>query len=385
MPGIFLRMKKCFRAARAATMNEVSPVISDFAMIVDDGVICNCGRWTDLKDECPAAVEDLGNVTITPGLINAHTHLGLSHLEGKTVQGKGFTAWIKSLLAAPLKEFDGETLRKSAQKIFETGTVYCADISTTDTLKVAQTIDTTDLGFTVFCESIGQRIPKKNAKVFPEYSSSKGRIAGAGHALYSTHAELIKAVKAADTAAGLPFSIHLAENEEESSILSGEDCLFGNMLSSAGLLSTFPGSVQAVPYVSSLGVLDSQTLVVHCVQVNDRDIAILGESGASVCLCPRSNLFIGEGRAPWEKILSAGINTCLGTDSIASNYDLNLWNELGYLLDNIKISLDPVQALKLVTVNPAKVLGLSGSYGCLEPGSSASYAIMPREIEERLF
>lgn len=378
-------MKRCIRAARAATMTETGSVISDFAMIVEDGVVLSCGKWSEIKGCCPSEVEDLGNVTIVPGLINAHAHLGLSHLQGMTVQGGGFTPWVQSLLASPLRELDRNSVAEAAQEMVDTGTAYVADISTTDTLKVAESLSETGLGFTAFCECMGQTLPKQGRRVFPKFSSAKGRIAGAGHALYSTHTDMLQAVKAADSAAGFPFSIHLAENEEEDLILAGEKCAFAEMLEGADLLSKFPGSVRPVPYADSLGLLDSQTLAVHCVQVDGRDIDILKKRGTSVCLCPRSNEYIGEGRAPWEDIISAGINTCLGTDSIASNHDLNLWNEFEYLLEHIDIFLDPVQALALVTANPARALGITGHYGSLEPGSQAAYAVMPREIENRLF
>jgi cytosine/adenosine deaminase-related metal-dependent hydrolase len=366
-------------------MSAGDPVVSDFAMITENGIILETGKWSFIKKAWTADVEDLGDVTITPGLVNAHTHLGLSHFEGLTVKGQGFTGWMQSLVAGPLQTFDGQALYNKVQEMLSQGTVYCADISTSNIIEVAGTLDTTDMAFTAFCESMGNAAPKDGKKLFPEYSSTKGRIAGAGHALYSTNAKRLKAVKNADSAAGLPFSMHLAENQEEDLILAGEECAFGKMLEAAGFLPEFPEAVRPVPYADSLGLLDSQTLAVHCVKVDDRDIDILAERGVGVCLCPRSNLYIGEGRAPWEKIISAGIRTCLGTDSIASNFDLNLWNDLSYLLENIKISLDVTEALSLVTLNPAGILGIDDIYGRLEPGLSASYAVMPSGIEDLLF
>lgn len=366
-------------------MSGPNHIIDNFAMIVDDGIILDSGKWSDIRNSCPSEITDLGDVTLTPGLINAHTHMGLSHLEGLTVQGQGFTGWMKSLVKAPLKAFDGSSLINKGQEIYSQGTAYCADISTTDTLKVAQALEETGLGFTSFCENMGQNIPKPGRRVFPEYESSQGRIAGAGHALYSTNAEMLKAVKSADQNAGLPFSIHLAEHEEEDMVLSGQESEFSRMLAEAGLLSSFSGKYRPVEYADELGLLDSKTIAVHCVRLNEDDIDIVRSSGATVCFCPRSNLYIGEGRAPWEKVIGSGINTCLGTDSIASNYDLNLWNELQYLLENIKISISPEAALAMVTVNPALVLGIDSFYGTLKPGAKAVYTIMPRVIEELLF
>lgn len=140
-----------------------------------------------------------------------------------------------------------------------------------------------------------------------------------------------------------------------------------------------------VEYADSLGLLDSNTLAVHCVRVSNSDISTLAAKQVNICLCPRSNEYIGEGRAPWEKILNSGINTCLGTDSIASNHDLDMWNELEFLLKNIKISLSAHDALALVTSSSARALNVDESYGSLEKGKRAVFATVPAHLEELIF
>ncbi|TIH14700.1 amidohydrolase [Marinifilum sp. JC120] len=384
-------MKKCIRAARALTMApDENSIIEDFGLIHDGNRILETGTWSALKDdfsgEVPLEVEDLGDVTIVPGLINAHVHLELSHLKGKTVQGQGFTNWIKSLLSNPLYDLDTEAVRNAVKQMRAEGTGFCVDISTRNCAQVAGIMDELGMGFYACCEAIGVQTPKEKAKFFPQKRFQYGRAAGSGHSLYSTGAELLQAVKKANDAAGLPFPIHLAENEEEDEIVAHGSGEFAGMLKGAGLLADCGNKgLRPVEYADSLGLLDESTLAVHCVRVADNDISTLRDRKVNVCLCPRSNSYIGEGRAPWEKILKSGINTCLGTDSIASNYDLSMWNELEYLLKNTEISMSPAEALALVTSNSAQALKIDDSYGSLEKGKRAVYTAVPAHLEDLLF
>ncbi|WP_321400981.1 amidohydrolase family protein [Maridesulfovibrio sp.] len=363
-----------------------NPVIEDFALIHDGNCILETGTWSVLKNTFSGDVQDLGEVTIVPGLINAHVHLELSHLKGRTVQRKGFTNWIKSLLSNPLYDLDSEAVSEAVQQMRDNGTAFCVDISTRNCAQVASIMDKLGMGFYACCEAIGTQQPKEGAKFFPQKEFTYGRAAGSGHSLYSTGSELLQAVKIANDAAGLPYPIHLAENAEEDEIVAQGTGEFAEMLKGAGLLADCGRKgLRPVEYADQLGLLDESTLAVHCVRVNEGDISTLAERKVNVCLCPRSNTYIGEGRAPWEMILKSGINTCLGTDSIASNHDLSMWNELEYLLENINISMSPAEALALVTGNSAKALKIDASYGSLEKGKRAVYATVPAHLEDLLF
>ncbi len=383
----FFAMTKCIRAARALTMtNRDNSLIEDFALIHDGRCILETGTWSELKNAFSGEVEDLGEVTLVPGLINAHVHLELSHLRGKTVQEKGFTGWIKSLLSNPLYDLDTEAVRNAVQEMRDSGTAFCVDISTRNCAQVASVLDELGMGFYACCEAIGVQTPKEKAKFFPQKEFEYGRAAGSGHSLYSTGAGLLQRVKKANDAAGLPFPIHLAENAEEDEIVAHGTGEFAGMLKGAGLLADCGNKgLRPVEYAEKLGLLDEYTLAVHCVRVAEEDISTLLERKVNVCLCPRSNTYIGEGRAPWELILKSGINTCLGTDSIASNHDLSMWNELEYLLKNIKISLSSAEALALVTTNSARALRIDESYGSLEKGKRAVYTTVPARLEDLLF
>ena len=93
---------------------------------------------------------------------------------------------------------------------------------------------------------------------------------------------------------------------------------------------------------------------------------MLQRTRAGVCLCPRSNLFIGHGLPPVQQLLEAHITCSIGTDSLASNTDLNLFEEMTVLME--KSSIDPDVVLTMATLNGARNLGMASQYGSLEKG-----------------
>jgi cytosine/adenosine deaminase-related metal-dependent hydrolase len=204
----------------------------------------------------------------------------------------------------------------------------------------------------------------------------------AGHSLYTTHRDVLRAAKAESREKGLPFSLHLAEHDDETAIMAGEPSAFLDLLQARGRLLDFkaPGK-RPVERAAELGLLDETTLAVHCVKVTSDDIGTVRDSGATVCLCSRSNEFIGVGRAPWEKWFASGTPLCLGTDSLASNTDLDLWNEVRYLKEHFNGELALLDALAMVTRNPARILGAGNTLGTLEPGKVAAFALVPETLQ----
>jgi 5-methylthioadenosine/S-adenosylhomocysteine deaminase len=126
-----------------------------------------------------------------------------------------------------------------------------------------------------------------------------------------------------------------------------------------------------------LGLLSPLTQCVHMTQINERDIDILQQTGAHVLHCPESNLKLASGFCPVDRLLNAGINVALGTDGAASNNDLDLFSELNTAallakaVANNAAALNAHQALRMVTINGAKALGLEEKIGSLEIGKRA--------------
>ena len=373
------------RAARGVTMVSGAPgglgLRDDFALLHDGETILAAGPFAELAAGHDGPAADLGDVTLAPGLLNAHCHLELSHLAGKTTAGQGFMPWVEHLLSLPLYEFDAAEVLESCRTMRRDGTTFVADISTRNAGKVAGVLQDSGFFFVSFTEAIGETMPA-GGHLAGRGHWENGRAAVAGHALYTTSEAVLLAAKAECDAAGLPFSLHLSEHEDEVNILLGRHSEFLELLQSRGRLTGYkaPGK-RPVAVAHDLGLLDERTLAVHCVQIDDADIELLRASGATICLCPRSNEFIGVGRAPWERLRAAGIPLCLGTDSIASNHDLNLWNEALYLAERFEGDLPPAELLAMLTTIPARAMGAADRLGTLEAGKAARWSVLPKRVE----
>src|SRR6185436_13008012 len=106
-----------------------------------------------------------------------------------------------------------------------------------------------------------------------------------------------------------------------------------------------------VAYLMQLGVLGRDTLCIHCVQVDDADVELLRAAGAAVAHCPLSNAAHRHGRAPFDRFRQAGVPVGLGTDSVISVGELDLWAEA----DGAGLRGDA--ALRGLTIEGARALG----------------------------
>jgi cytosine/adenosine deaminase-related metal-dependent hydrolase len=134
-----------------------------------------------------------------------------------------------------------------------------------------------------------------------------------------------------------------------------------------------------VDYLDRLGVLSPRTLAVHCVHLSQQDVARLQLRGVTVVTCPRSNQRLGVGKAPVPKLLASGIPVAIGTDSLATAPDIDVFNEVAVLRQEHP-ELPAAAALRIATLNGAKALGLAKDLGTIEAGKLAALAVvMPNE------
>ena len=130
---------------------------------------------------------------------------------------------------------------------------------------------------------------------------------------------------------------------------------------------------------SRLGVLERATgwLCIHCVQVDKRDIDILRQAGVGLAHCPRSNRAHGHGTAPLAAFRRAGLRVGLGTDSVVSVGDLSL------LAEAAAAGLEGADALRMLTLEGARALGLESEIGSLEVGKAGDLAVFPSAALDR--
>lgn len=360
--------------------------MEDALILGAQGRVEAAGSWRELRGRIRSEVTDLRGVALAPGLVNAHCHLELSHLGRGLTLGEGFLPWVRSLVPHLREPLRPEVLRMALDQLLDCGTAFVADITGRNCGAVAAALDSSGLGYWQFMEAFGFA---NQAYAGPAASCDRplpdsvlGHAAGAGHAPYSTHPDLLRQAKQWSKAHGRPFSIHLAEPEGEAELLKSGSGALAEFYRGAGILphDFQPPGLSSVAYADSLGLLDASTVAVHCVHADGEDIRLLRKREATVCLCPRSNARMAVGRAPWEALRAAGVNTCLGTDGLTSNADLDLWNELRFYREELSDSLALAQGLALVTINPARALGVAEEYGSIAPGRCAAFSIIPEGV-----
>ena len=172
----------------------------------------------------------------------------------------------------------------------------------------------------------------------------------------------------------MPFSIHVAESDDESKFIQERKGQWADFLTSRGIdwSSWEIGSKTPVTYVNDMELLDPLTIAVHLLTVNDKDLEILASSKTKVCVCPRSNQNL-HGKLPdIEKMIKAGIKPALGTDSLASCDSLNIFDEMTFVKKQYP-GLDPATIFSMGTITGARALGIERLTGTLSKGKRAQF------------
>ena len=362
------------------------PPIAGGGVAVAAGRIVAVDEAEALSQRFPGIpVEDHPDCALTPALVNAHTHLELSHLAGLTGEPYpgSFTAWISRLLEwRDRLGATGEAAETAAGRVlaeqYAAGVSVIADIGNTAIgLHLATTFAGTLLPFREYLGLAAFTLDKNSLRLTREADTTLCT----GHAPYSTHPRLLQQLKARASRLGHPFPLHTAEPAAEQEMLGQGR---GEMVEFVRARGLWDGSFQpsasgdggSIRYLDGLGLLDERTLCVHAIHVDTDEIRLLADRGAKVCVCPGSNRFLRTGRAPVQAFLDAGILPALGTDSLASNPHLCLWREMQMLSEDHP-AIDPAAIFAMATRGGAEALGLGERFGTLEPGRQADLLAVP--------
>jgi len=354
------------------------PPVKDGWVTVDRGRVNAIGRGTR------AAVGEahhLGSVAILPGLVNAHTHLELSHLRDRIPPAHEFVTWIRGVVALrrqfPDPQAD-EILRGVEEGIAESvrcGTALVGDIS--NTLVTFAPLTRSALAGVVFNELIRFNAPDPEAVVgaaraqlatLPE--SDRVRTSLAAHAPYSVSPLVFRAIHHdLDRYPLAPCSVHLSESVEETAFIHDGGGPWRTFLEDVGAWDArwAPPGVSPVQYLDDLGFLDARVLAIHGVQMTAGDLARLAARGTTLVACPRSNGHTGAGAPPLADFYASGVRVAVGTDSLASTPDLSVFAELA-TMRALAPSVPASQLLDSATRQGARALGFDADYGTIEPG-----------------
>lgn len=277
----------------------------------------------------------------TPGLVNAHTHLDL---DGPLVPSEGLPAWVRGLPGP-------SDARGRVDDLLRFGTAGVVEVS--NTLQALPALYGSPLAWVAHREILGidvQALAQDNRR------RRDARVRLSPHAPYSTSAALIRATVASSQA--LMAIIHCDEDLAEREFLERGEGAWRAFIQDLGRdLSAFeaPGCTP-VPYLDRLGVLNERIALVHCTLTRDVDLDLIAARGATVVLCPRSNLHITGALPDVPGMVARGIPLALGTDSLASCPDLDLMKEVAVLREAFP-ELPEVTWLHAATSGGARVMG----------------------------
>lgn len=348
------------------TQHDDRTIREDVDIRIDGGVIQEIG--TGLSNDGRSI--DCSDMLVMPGLVNAHTHVPMNVMRGIS-DDKPLQTWLEDDIFPAEDQLDGDavyygTLHGITEMLL-TGTTTFNDMYAFYD-RIVDAVDETGIravlgrGVTDADDSEKQGDRLQRSRELLELAAEHDRITGAAapHAIYTCSAELLQATHDQAVEHDAPYHIHLSETRTEN-----QDCQDEH-----GMTPT--------AYLADIGVLDERTVAAHGVHLSADDRQHLVAAGAGVAHNPCANLKLGSGIADIHSLQEAGIPVGLGTDSVASNNNLNMFEELkiAALLQKERDprALDAQTALDMATRGSAAVLGLDDVVGRIAPGYRADLA-----------
>ena len=345
---------KCFTAQYIIT--NAGPSLKRAVITTeDDGTIINVEETAgNLKEKHST---EFYNGIIIPGFVNCHCHLELSHMKGYSSKGMGLGSFI-------------EQVRSNRNNNKENVLSLCADVcNTSDSFKIKKE---SRISYFNLLEVFGLD-PDKAGKRFDEILSI-ARICGemnlpfslVPHSAYSTSLTLLRLLRN-ESLNNKITSIHFMETEGEETFLKNHT---GSLMSSYQHSGLIPSRLETAKSHTDL-VLNEVTksgnlILVHNTFADRNTIRLVMARGNLFwCLCPNSNLYIENRIPPLNLLIEEGCEIVIGTDSLASNSNLSILEELKTLQFNFPDT--PVEDLLYwATMNGAKALGEEKRFGSIE-------------------
>lgn len=355
------------------TLDAQEPIRNGYVEVDDEGVIVAVGV-------CDAD-EVVEKGAITPGFVNAHCHLELSHLHKKFRKGTGMAGFIDQINA--LRDWASDDVktvlvREWMDKLWKDGVSAVADISNDASsfpVKRESPVYTRTF-LEVFgtepedCEGVINSVTELD-KVAKEFGIDA---APTPHSCYTMSPELLSASSAAGLKSGF-LSYHSQESQEEEDLMiSGTGAMAENRRRAGMSTPPVTGESSLKYFIDRLAAVkpaphDEHMLLVHNVTLKQDDVDAAKKAFNNVfwAICPLSNIFIHNALPPIELMRRNGLKICLGTDSLSSNDDLDMMAEMRCLHTNFpQVPLNEI--LCWASSNGAEFLAKEDVLGSLAVG-----------------
>ena len=322
---------------------------------------------------------DYQGAWIMPGLVNCHTHSAMTGLRGIR-DDSNLHEWLEDYIWPAEAQFTPEMTTKAVKEalteMLQSGTTTFNDMYNPNGVDITEIYDLVKASkmrcyfsptlFSSEKETTDETIARTRAviKTIKGYQDPKFMVMVAPHSPYSCSRELLEASLDLAKEENISLHIHVAETREESGIILKR---YGK---------------RPLAFLDELGYLDHQAVFAHGVELNEKEIASLADSQVAIAHNPISNLKLASGIAPVVQLQKAGVPVGIATDSVASNNNLDMFEEgrTAALLQKMKsgdASQFPIEtALKALTIEGAKVLGMADEIGSLEVGKQADFLVI---------
>ena len=381
------------RARTVVTMDGVP--IENGAVAVSKNQIADVGKFDEIRARNAGEIVDLGEQALLPGLINAHCHLDYTCLRGKIPPQKSFADWIHAINAEKAKLLPKDYLISINEGFAEAkrfGTTTIANLTAFPDLipEIGPPIRTwwfaelIDVRAPACAEATAGRPDRTNEIIdrAVELLRSAPNWGLAPHALFTASKNLYRRCEQIARRENILLTTHLAESLEEMEMFHHASGPLYEFLKSIGRpmtdcgkstpLELFLGALPSTSLRTGSGRALSQCIVAHLNEVTESDFNLLerSERRFHVVHSPRSHDYFKHRRFPFEKLHTLGFNICLGTDSLASNDSLSLFDEMRAFRRS-EPGISPDKILKMVTVNPARALRQENTLGRIRRGFRA--------------
>ncbi len=376
--------------ARTVITNAGAP-IEDGAVVIAGNRILAVGAFSEISTAHEGEMIDLGEQVLMPGLVNAHCHLDYTMMRRSINPQRSFTEWIIRINALK-RSLDKDDYRAAIAKGFaelkQWGTTTVANIESFPELLPDMPAPPIRTWWFFEMIDVRHRLAGEEtiAGMLDFFELHPGWLGGFGlspHAPYTASGTLYELTSAAAEKMAMPVTTHVAESREEWDMFRhGRGELLGFMQKLGRWM--FDKQIERTPlaHVAAHARLGPKWLLAHMNELDESDFALLAAmpQPPSVVHCPGSHRYFRHRAFPLAKLRSAGVNICLGTDSLASTLTLSMFDEMR-ILARQEPSLHPEEILKMATLNGALALGIDA--GKITPGALADLIALPLTANER--
>jgi len=371
-----------FRARTVVSME--GPPIEDGAVAVRGNRVLAVGSYRDVSRLYPGRPIDLGEQVLLPGLINAHCHLDYTVMRKAILYQNSFTRWVSRINALKHSLSEDDYLKSIADGFNELkkwGTTTVLNIESFPELMSKMPAPPIRTWWFYEMIDLRHRITTEElvAGAFVFFQDRPDWLGGFGlspHAPYTASAELYRLANECARVTGMPLTTHLGESREEDWMFRDGRGEFYEFLAGLGRNMDDCGHGSALANLLEQGLLGPNWLIAHLNELSEEDLSLMQGRQLNIVHCPESHRYFKHSLFQHKRLHDLGMNICLGTDSLASNEELNLFAEMR-AVQNGEPWMSPEEVLKTVTVNAARAFNREDSLGKIAPGTCADLIALP--------